>query len=60
MSIATISKERCPQDHPCPALPHCPAEAIVQQGHKAPEIDAEKCIACGKCVEICPRGAFKL
>ncbi|HEX3030880.1 MAG TPA: 4Fe-4S binding protein [Bacillota bacterium] len=60
MASASIIKEKCPQDHPCPALSHCPAEAIVQKGYGAPEIIVEKCIECGKCVELCPKGAFRL
>jgi NAD-dependent dihydropyrimidine dehydrogenase PreA subunit len=29
-------------------------------GTQMPEVDIEKCIACGKCMEICPDGAIKL
>jgi len=56
---AIIIKERCPQDHPCPALPKCPTDAILQKGYNAPEVIEEKCIGCGKCVKICPTGAFQ-
>lgn len=55
-----VIKERCPQNHPCPSLRVCPAGALTQQGFKAPEVDQEICIACGKCVRFCPMGALKL
>lgn len=54
----TINSKRCPQNHPCPALRSCPAGALKQNGFRAPEIDAAKCIACEKCIAICPMGAF--
>ena len=50
----------CPQNHPCPAARVCPVGALSQENFKAPVIDAEKCIDCGKCVEVCPRGALIL
>lgn len=51
--------ERCPQDHPCPMIRFCPVDAITQEGFKAPKIDMNKCIKCGKCVQICPMGAVQ-
>lgn len=54
----TVKTARCPQNHVCPMLRACPADAIVQVGMKAPTIDQEKCIACGKCLRGCPMGAF--
>ncbi len=49
--------KKCPQDHRCPAIAVCPSGAISQQsGHALPEIDGGKCIACGKCVRLCPKG----
>lgn len=54
----TINSARCPQNHPCPLVRACPSGAILQQGMKAPTIDMEKCIACGKCLIGCPSGAF--
>ena len=60
MAVAYVIKERCPQDHSCPALPHCPTRAIVQEGYSAPNILEKKCIACGKCIKICPPKAFQL
>ncbi|MBP2632413.1 MAG: hypothetical protein H6Q70_3041 [Firmicutes bacterium] len=47
MAVAYVIKEKCPQNHACPALPHCPTQAIVQEGYQAPRVIAEKCIACG-------------
>ncbi len=44
----------------------CPKNAITMGqdlnflGTRMPEVDIEKCIACGKCMEICPDGAIKL
>lgn len=60
MAVAYVINERCPQDHSCPAMPHCPTGAIVQKGYNAPEVLEDKCIACGKCVKVCPKKAFQL
>lgn len=60
MAIAYVIKENCPQNHVCPAMKHCPTQAIIQAGYQAPEIIVEKCIACGKCVQICPKGALSI
>ena len=54
----SVNTVRCPQNHPCPMVRTCPAGAIVQQGVKAPTLDGDKCIQCGKCVSSCPMGAF--
>jgi Fe-S-cluster-containing hydrogenase component 2 len=54
----TVFTARCPQNHPCPMVPVCPVGAIQQDGVKAPTIDADKCIDCGKCVKGCPMRAF--
>lgn len=32
----TVNKERCPQNHPCPVVRACPADAILQTGFNAP------------------------
>jgi len=38
---------------------HCPVKAIkIENGHAA--VMAERCIACGICVDICPNGAKKV
>jgi len=54
----TVNKNRCPQNHPCPAIRVCPVGALSQQGYKAPIVDDEKCISCGKCVSFCPMKAL--
>lgn len=38
----------------------CPVDAITMGENGLPEIDAEKCIACGKCVVECPKNIIKL
>ena len=55
-----IQKDLCPQNHKCPAVKACPVEALSQQGTAAPTVDAEKCIECGKCTEVCPTGTLKM
>ncbi len=55
-----IDPERCPQNHRCPAVRFCPVQALSQQGNAAPEVDAEACTECGKCMQVCPMGAFSL
>ncbi len=56
----TVNPQKCPQNHPCPSIAVCPKEAITQKDiHLLPEIDEEKCIACGKCMKFCPKGAFE-
>ena len=55
-----IVKERCPQNHKCPAVNVCPVGALSQEGMSAPTIDHEKCIKCGKCSNFCPMKALVL
>lgn len=59
MAVSVIP-DRCPQNHPCPAVRACPAGALTQKGFSAPTVDTKKCIDCGQCVLICPRGALGL
>jgi ferredoxin len=59
MSLTVIS-DKCPQNHPCPALSMCPVGALSQTDFNAPVVDEEKCIDCGKCVRFCPMGALAL
>ena len=59
MAIRVI-EENCPQNHPCPAVPECPVGALTQEGFKAPVVDEDTCTDCGKCAEVCPRGALVL
>ena len=54
-----IEKSHCPQNRKCPAVRACPVEALSQQGLAAPTVDMEKCIACGKCTDVCPTGALR-
>ena len=53
-----VDKNRCPQNHNCPAVKVCPAGAINQTGSSAPVIDQDKCIQCEECVMFCPMGAI--
>lgn len=38
----------------------CPFGAISMSKEGLPVVDFEKCRACGKCVEVCPKGLFTL
>ena len=55
-----IEKAHCPQNHKCPAVKACPVDALSQQGTTVPTVDTEKCIACGKCTDVCPTGALQM
>lgn len=55
-----VHQERCPKNHPCPAVRVCPVGALSQNGFDAPVVDYELCIACGKCSDYCPMGALEL
>ncbi len=55
-----VLTDRCPQNHPCPALAVCPVGALTQQGMAAPTVDLDQCTGCGKCVRYCPMGAFEV
>ena len=59
-AIIRVSKQRCPQNHPCPSVRVCPVQALSQVGYGAPVADMDKCIKCGKCVRYCPMGAISL
>ena len=55
-----VNAAKCPQNHRCPSIAVCPQGAISQKSiYALPEIDPEKCILCGKCMEYCPKGAFE-
>lgn len=53
-----INEDRCPANHPCPAVRVCPVGAISQRGFGLPQIDGKTCIMCKKCVKFCPMGAI--
>ncbi len=38
----------------------CQFDALKMGSDKLPIVDKEKCTACGKCVQTCPRGLFEL
>lgn len=54
-----VDKNRCPQNHKCPAVRVCPVGAITQNGFGLPAIDQDKCIKCKKCVMFCPMRALQ-
>ncbi len=56
--MPVVVQHRCPQDHPCPCVRICPADAVSQEGFNAPRIDKDKCIECGECVSFCPYQAI--
>lgn len=56
----TVNTNRCPQNHPCPSVRVCPLGALSQKGFRAPDVDDDKCIKCGKCVKFCPMRALAL
>ncbi len=39
---------------------HVPYKERPKLGGKAPETDAEQCILCGKCAEVCPAGTIAI
>ena len=54
--MIVTNPDACPQNHACPAVRFCPAEAIVQESiYSAPRIDHELCTECGACTSICGR-----
>ncbi len=38
----------------------CSFDAITMDAHGLPQVDAQKCTACGDCVRVCPRDLFSL
>ena len=53
-----VIKARCPQNHPCPSVRVCPVGALKQERFKAPTVDQDLCIKCGRCVKFCPMQAL--
>jgi Fe-S-cluster-containing hydrogenase component 2 len=61
MHTIKIEASRCPQNHICPVIRVCPVGAISQKSpFSAPEIDEDKCTACGKCTKYCGYRAFSI
>ena len=60
MKELIVIDKKCPQNHTCPSISVCPVGALKQDGIKAPTVDNNVCIKCGKCVRFCPMGALKL
>lgn len=58
MAIRVIAS-RCPQNHRCPSLRVCPVGALTQEGNRAPQVDPQKCLDCGKCIRSCPMSALQ-
>lgn len=52
--MSLVLEERCPQNHACPLINICPVDALSQKGFAAPQIDEQKCIDCGACIDFCP------
>ena len=38
----------------------CDFDAITMDRHSIPQVDEDKCTACGDCVEVCPKDLFSL
>lgn len=60
MEKIIVIEDLCPQNHACPAAKACPVHALEQEGFQAPKINYDVCIQCGKCIQICPKGALKI
>ena len=55
--IFNIDPKICPQNHVCPLVDVCPADAIHQDREGLPVFDEEQCIKCGKCLRRGPKQA---
>ena len=54
-----VDKEKCAQNHACPAAASCPMGALTQKDtNSPPEVDVTKCAECGLCTTLCPNGAI--
>lgn len=58
--ILNVNASVCPQSHACPAVSVCPFDALSQRGNKAPTVNQNKCVKCGKCVRYCAYRAIQL
>ncbi len=55
-----VNKDKCPQDHKCPAINICPFKAITQLEFNLPEINIDLCKQCMKCIKFCPKKAIEV
>lgn len=54
-----IRSSVCTKEHWCKGLDICPVGAITQRDAATlPAIDAETCIVCGLCMNVCKKGAI--
>ena len=52
--MIAVNEHACPQNHPCPAVGHCPVGAIIQDSiFSAPRVDHDSCTECGVCTQVC-------
>lgn len=59
MKKAIIKEAVCDKSPFCPAKRVCPVNAIYRDGFTKPfKVDAEICIGCGKCIDVCPQRAI--
>ena len=47
-----MSRTKCAQQ--------CPTDAIEPKPYEQHEIDPEKCVRCGECMQVCPVEAIKV
>lgn len=64
MKKAVMITGRCDHSPFCASKRVCPVNAITQKtslfSAEIPVIDKDKCIGCGKCVQVCPHGAIRM
>jgi Fe-S-cluster-containing hydrogenase component 2 len=61
MARMTVVSKKCPQSHRCPMAMACPQGAVSQTDmFSLPVVDKDKCVLCGECVRLCPKGAFEI
>lgn len=65
MKKAYINPNKCDRSPFCPAKRVCPVKAITQEKKgffkMGPSVvNADVCVGCGKCAEVCPAKAIKI